>query len=426
MSSIGRLNVAAIACTLSCIIALLSACTKPKQINPQIGPRPYYLIEDMEPSELKTRLKRCAEGPFYVTVFSIGHRGAPMQFPEHTKESYEAAARMGAGILDCDVTFTKDGELVCRHSQCDLHTTTNILDTGLAAACSVPPDYTSETPFKNVQCCTSDFTLDDFKSLCGKMDAVNPDATSLDKYFGATPNWRTNLYSTGGTLLSHKESIALFKDLGVGMMPELKAPSVGMPFDTDGDQVADFFREDYAQKMIDEYKAAEVNPDQVWVQSFNMHDLVYWIDKEPAFGEQAVFVDGRYDDRQFDHTNSDTWSPSMEKLIADGVNFIAPPMWMLLKVRENGEIGPSEYAKHAQGAGLNIIAWTIERSGRLNDGGGWYYQTLNGTRNRKAGVIDNDGDMMTVLDVLAQKVGILGIFSDWPATVTYYANCMGL
>ena len=40
--------------------------------------------------------------------------------------------------------------------------------------------------------------------------------------------------------------------------------------------------------------------------------------------------------------------------------------------------------------------------------------------------IDNDGDMMKVLDVLAQKVGIVGIFSDWPATVTYYANCMEL
>ena len=34
---------------------------------------------------------------------------------------------MGAGIIECDVTFTKDRELVCRHSQCDLHTTTNIL-----------------------------------------------------------------------------------------------------------------------------------------------------------------------------------------------------------------------------------------------------------------------------------------------------------
>ena len=29
-----------------------------------------------------------------------------------------------------------------------------------------------------------------------------------------------------------------------------------------------------------------------------------------------------------------------------------------------------------------------------------------------------------VLDVLAQDVGVEGVFSDWPATVTYYANCM--
>jgi len=34
--------------------------------------------------------------------------------------------------------------------------------------------------------------------------------------------------------------------------------------------------------------------------------------------------------------------------------------------------------------------------------------------------------MYELLDVLAQDVGIVGIFSDWPATVTYYANCMGL
>jgi len=34
--------------------------------------------------------------------------------------------------------------------------------------------------------------------------------------------------------------------------------------------------------------------------------------------------------------------------------------------------------------------------------------------------------MYKALDVLAQKVKILGIFSDWPVTVTYYANCMNL
>lgn len=35
--------------------------------------------------------------------FSIGHRGAPLEFPDHTKESYEAAATQGAGIIECDV-----------------------------------------------------------------------------------------------------------------------------------------------------------------------------------------------------------------------------------------------------------------------------------------------------------------------------------
>jgi glycerophosphoryl diester phosphodiesterase len=28
------------------------------------------------------------------------------------------------------------------------------------------------------------------------------------------------------------------------------------------------------------------------------------------------------------------------------------------------------------------------------------------------------------LDVLARGVGVRGVFSDWPATTTYYANCM--
>jgi len=124
------------------------------ETNIQLGPRPFFLVEDMQKSDLKKALQQCSEGPFYKTDFSIGHRGAALQFPEETKQSLEAAARMGAGILECDVTFTKDKELVCRHSQCDLHTTTNIIDTQLAAKCSVPPDMTSATPYANVQCCT--------------------------------------------------------------------------------------------------------------------------------------------------------------------------------------------------------------------------------------------------------------------------------
>ncbi|MBV2096987.1 MAG: glycerophosphodiester phosphodiesterase, partial [Candidatus Thiodiazotropha sp. (ex Codakia orbicularis)] len=66
-----------------------------------------------------------------------------------------------------------------------------------------------------------------------------------------------------------------------------------------------------------------------------------------------------------------------------------------------------------------LITWTLERSGLLASGGGWYYQTI-------GNITDNDGDMMVLLDVLAQDVGIKGIFADWPATVTYYANCKEL
>jgi len=37
--------------------------------------------------------------------------------------------------------------------------------------------------------------------------------------------------------------------------------------------------------------------------------------------------------------------------------------------------------------------------------------------------LENDGDILRTIDVLAKKVRIIGLFSDWPATTTLYANC---
>jgi glycerophosphoryl diester phosphodiesterase len=109
----------------------------------------------------------------------------------------------------------------------------------------------------------------------------------------------------------------------------------------------------------------------------------------------------------------------MQQIAADGVKYVAPPMWVLVTLDANNNIVPSAYAVQAKAAGLNMITWTLERSGFLKTGGGWYYTGV-----EKA--INNDGDMLIMLDVLANQVGIKGIFSDWAATVTYYANCMGL
>lgn len=387
----------------------------------QLGARPLFLVNDMDPSRLKSKLESCKNGPFKKTDFSIGHRGAALQFPEHTQESYEAAARMGAGVLECDVTFTKDKELVCRHSQCDLHTTTNILATPLAAKCSqqfTPAVYDASgklvTP-ASAQCCTSDIMLAEFKTLRGKMDASNSAATSVADYLGGTPSFRTDLYSgpSSGTLMTHKESIALFKKLGTKMTPELKSASVTMPFDG-------FTQQAYAQKMINEYKVANVPARNVWAQSFDISDVYYWIANEPEFGMQAVALD---DIDPTDGSTTNDTPPTLAELqamYAKGVRIVAPPLWALLTLDAKGTIVPSQYALDAKAAGLDIITWTLERSGILADGdGGWYYQTVKPALN-------NEGDTMEVLHVLANDVGILGIFSDWPATVTYYANCMGL
>ena len=377
----------------------------------QLGPRPAFLIDQMKDSALKSRLQSCATGPFSPTDFSIGHRGAPLQFPEHTAQSYKAGAQMGAGILECDVTFTKDLELVCRHSQNDLHMTTNILNTPLAAQCTA-----GFTPARNggdasAECRTSDLTLAEFQTLRGKMDSADETATNLSDYMKGTVRWRTDLYASAGTLMTHAQSIALLRELDVKFMPELKVPMVDMPFNG-------FTRQDYAQKLIDEYKAAGVPPNRVWPQSFDLNDVLYWIEAEPAFGRQAVYSMDEYTIDGYSAMDPATWPHQMTELKAMGVNYIAPPLWMLLH-NDEGQIVPSTLAIRARAAGLEIFAWTVERSGHLSKGGAWYYQSVDD-------LIDGDGALYEVIDVLAQDVGVAGIMSDWPATVTYYANCMGL
>jgi glycerophosphoryl diester phosphodiesterase len=384
---------------------------KSRPLTVELGPRPFYLVEGMDEGPLKTKLMSCENGPFHPTEFSIGHRGAALQFPEHTREAYQAGARMGAGIVECDVTFTKDGDLVCRHDECDLHTTTNIVTTGLNNKCTVPWTGPNQNPAP--KCCTSDLTLAEFKSLRGKMDASIPAATTPEEYLGGTPSWRTDLYTGRGTLMTLRESIELNEQNGVKHTPELKA---GNP-----DRIKAIFgsQGNYAQRLVDELKAAGVNPKDVFLQSFNPDDIVFWIQHEPEFGKQAVYLD------DFDPTANPPIPPltlqELQLRKAQGVKIIAPPIFALLSVDASGNIVPSQYAKTIKGMGFDIITWTFERSDlrRGASGAGFYYMF-----DPEGKAVKKDSDMYKALDVLAKDVGILGIFSDWPATVTYYANCV--
>ena len=379
-----------------------------------LGERPAELVASMRESPLKTRLERCIGQPPRRSAFSIGHRGAPLRYPEHTRESYEAAARMGAGYIECDVTFTRDRALVCRHAQCDLHLTTDILATPLAARCARafrPARFDGEGRLleeADAYCCTSDLTLAEFRQLRGRHPGSDPRATTAEAYQAArTPTEQAPSY---GLLLTHRESIDLIRELGARYVPELKGADEELGFGESG-----YTLESYAAALVAEYRSAGVDPADVRLQSFDLAVLRHWLAAAPAFGRRAILLDGRYVQPGFDPGVPATWRPGMTELADLGIRTLAPPLWVLL-APEEGRIVPSAYARAATAAGLELMTWTLERSGSLTSGGGWYYQSV-------AALVSREGDVYDVLEVLAREVGVRGVFSDWPATVTLYANC---
>ena len=327
-----------------------------------------------------------------------------IKYPEHTLESYEAGLIHGAGIMECDVTFTKDRQLICRHAQCDLHTTTDVVTRPeLNAKCTKP-----FVPGEGAKCCASDFTLAEIKTLCAKMDSRVSNAETPEEYIGGVAGFRTTMYENECPKVpTHMESIELIKSYGAKFTPELKTPSVDMPFE------GDYSQEDYAQQLVDEYIEAGVDPSAVWPQSFLWSDAIYWVQNTDY--KQAVALEGQYSNYYFSEGDFDAHVADIKDA---GVTYIAPPMWMLLDL-DGTKMTESNYSAYSKKNGFAIITWTLERSGPLVSGGGWYYQTV-------TDVIDRDGDQFELLHALHTEVGITGIFSDWPATTTFYANCMGL
>ena len=170
-------------------------------------------------------------------------------------------------------------------------------------------------------------------------------------------------------------------------------------------------REQLAQRLIDEYRAAGVPPSNVFPQSFHRRDVEYWIEHEPEYGEHAVLVDNAPFGRS---------ARRLRGYKAAGINIWAPPLFALLDLDAQGRIVPSRSARAARAAGVELVTWTLERSGNLAaPNKGFYYRTIDAA-------VTREGDVFEVVDVLARDVGVRGIFSDWPATVSFYAGCAGL
>lgn len=396
------------------------APTPPAEYAVSYGPRPYYLINNMTAGPLRSKLESCENGPFSITGWSIGHRGGgTLQFPEETVESTMAGARMGAGILECDVSFTKDRGLVCRHSLCDLHTTTNILTKPeLAKKCTVPFTPANATAPANALCCTSDITTAEYLTLCGKQDGFNASARTPQDYQFGTPNWRTELYDTCGTVMTLDSYITLVDSLPGyrNFTPELKTPPPQVPMPFNGT----YTQEQYGRDMLNTFINRGINPDRVWAQSFLPADIFQWIKEFPQFGKHAIYLDEDGDTPE-NYTRAVARLPSLK---AQGVNIIAPPFNYLMTEAgpNNKSIVPSAYANASKAAGLDIISWSFERSGPLatiKQRQEYYFNSV-------YDAVNTDGQYYDVLDLIANKVGVVAMFSDWSATIGYFANCYGI
>ena len=137
-------------------------------------------------------------------------------------------------------------------------------------------------------------------------------------------------YTGRGTLMSLKDSIALNKEMGVKHTPELKAGNL--------DRINAIFGSwnNLAQKMIDELKAQSVDPRDVFAQSFIKDDILYWIQHEPRFGRQAVFLDSI--DPTVTPAIPRLTVPELQQLRQQGVRIFAPPMFALLAVDSDDQM----------------------------------------------------------------------------------------
>ena len=182
----------------------------------------------------------------------IGHRGASGYLPEHTLESYQRAARLGADFVEPDLVMTKDGHLIARHEPL-LDGTTDV---------ATRPEYADRKTtkildgVKTVGFYASDFTLYEIKRL----RAIQPRGDRSAEF-----NGRYEIPTLEEIIESARRE-GFLRGRPVGIYPETKHPTfhfaLGLPL------------EDKLVEVLDRYQLNR--PDSpVIIQSFEPASLQY-------------------------------------------------------------------------------------------------------------------------------------------------------
>jgi glycerophosphoryl diester phosphodiesterase len=210
---------------------------------------------------------------------NIAHRGSCGRLPEHTREAYQLAIDEGADVIECDVTLTKDLQLICSH-EAWLSATTNIAEVfgeDRMNAYFVIDSLREITDYFSV-----DFTLEELKQVRTKQRNSRRD-----------PNF-DGLYE----MTSLEEYIQIAQNAGrpVGIYPETKDPIWTNSLDIL--QEANTTFEDLLVDVLHQYGYQEPR-DPCFIQSFNENSLRYMSERTDLplimLGVSALASDDRLD-----------------------------------------------------------------------------------------------------------------------------------
>lgn len=264
----------------------------------------------------------------------IAHRGASAYRPEHTMAAYRLAIEQGADYIEPDLVMTRDGVLVCRHEN-EISETTDVAQR---------PEFASRRREQRVDHTTAtgwwveDFTLAELKTLRCKerLPQLRP---------------ANRAYDGQEQIPTFAEALALAREAGVGIYPELKHPSflrsVGL------DPVPAFVRDVHAA-------GGQSAVDAMFVQCFETWPLVLLAQMSSIRWRCIQLMEsyrGPFDREGV--LSEDLRSVEGLAAIARYAVGIGPPKELILRADDAGALTETGLVARAHTAGLQVHTWTM-------------------------------------------------------------------
>lgn len=312
----------------------------------------------------------------------IAHRGASGQRPEHTFAAYRLAIQQGADFIEPDLVMTRDGVLVCRHEN-EISGTTDV---------ATRPEFGERRKTKTVDGVEAegwwveDFTLAELKALRCKerLPQLRPANTAYDGQ---------------EEIPTFAEVLALARQAGVGVYPELKHPT--------------FLREqglDPVPALVADVRAAggQAVADRMFVQCFEIWPLRQLAQMSSIRWSCVQLIGasgGPWDRRDLTYADMLRDLPS----IAEYARGIGPEKTLVIPRDADGRsAAPTDLIARAHAANLLVHPWTFRAEN--------YFlptELRRGDPNARD-FMRRHGDLEADLRAF-YAAGVDGVFSDFPA-----------